>query len=194
MLKGKRIAARLVAMLGGAGLAFSFCVPRASAQGIPAGTYSNANYLNRYICNEQVNSGALGTNQFFAGQAEVFANGSGTFISGTLQAPISSGTGVFIPSNAPPDNFCAFNLNAASSSYVCSSNGVCVDVLSWTPAYTATAATTCSATFGSATFLTSDTFALRGFGARPSGASTRAEVTSDNFLNKGASGSGYCKK
>ena len=198
MLKGKRIAARLVAMLGGAGLAFSFCVPRASAQGIPAGTYSNANYLNRYICNERTDSGmapdsGIARDPAFAVIQEVFANGSGTFTGGTLQAAITNG-GVFVNTNPPSGNFCTFNLNVAGSSYSCGSNGVCVDVLSWTPAYNATAAPTCTNDFGAATFLTSDTFVLRGYGARPSGASVRSEVTSDNFLNKDSSGDGYCKK
>jgi hypothetical protein len=41
MLKRRSVAARLFAVLGGAGLAFSICVPRATARVPP---FSNTNY------------------------------------------------------------------------------------------------------------------------------------------------------
>jgi hypothetical protein len=176
MSKRKWVAAKLFAVLGGVGLAFGICVPRASAQVVPGG-FSNANYLNYYTCNET-------SDEFYTGQMVLEVNGSGTFVSGALQASANAFTGgTFNSSSPPPANFCAYSLVVAGSSYLVSSDGVGVEVLSWAPPSPNTNQGACPGAF-----VMSDTFAMRTNGSRPSGAVVRTEITSDNFMNISASG------
>jgi hypothetical protein len=182
MLKRKWVAAKLFAALGGAVLAFGVWVPRAGAQ--PA--FGNGNYLNRYVCNEAADG------NLFTGLMRLSANGSGTFNSGTMQAPVSNDGGVFDSTMPPTGNFCLFNLNVSGSSYAVDDHGVGVEVLSWTAA--ASNAAECGTPFPTATFTSSDAFVLRVNGFKPSGALVRSEVTSDNFLDQDSAGTGYCVK
>jgi len=182
MLKRKWVAAKLFAVLGGTGLAFGLCVPRASAQVTP-GSFSNANYANRYVCNE------ASDDEFFIALMSRFPNGAGTFTSGTMQAPDSAFTG-FSSALPPPGNFCAYTLDVAGSSYLVSSNGTGVEVLSFTGP--ATNPTGCPDSPG--TFEMSDSFVMRINGAKPSGAVIRTELTSDNLLDQDEPGLGHCLK
>jgi hypothetical protein len=183
MLKRKWVAARLFAVLGGAGLAFGLCVPKANAQAPTPGNFSNANYANRYVCNE------ASDDNFFIALMTLFPNGTGTFTTGTMQAPDSAFT-VFDAGLPPPSNYCAYTLDVAGSSYLVSSNGTGVEVLSWTGP--ATNNVNCPDSPG--TFIMSDTFVMRINGARPSGAVVRTEVTSNNLLDEDEPGLGHCLK
>lgn len=196
MLKRKWVAAKLFAALGGVGLAFGLCVPRASAANtspdpnISPGSFSNANYLNRYICNESADG------NLFTALIRLRPNGSGAFEAGVMQAPISADGGAIVGGNPPNLNFCEFDLNTNGSAYVVGTNGVGVEVLSWTAAATNSAG--CATPYATATFSSSDTFVLRNQ-SRASGASISDEITSDNLLNQGATaatGAGYgsCSK
>jgi len=184
MSKRKWVAAKLFAVLGGAGLAIGICVPRAIAQ-LPTFEFSNANYLNRYTCNE--------TSGKFTGQMVLHVNGAGTYVSGTLEAPLSAFTTITPISVAPAANFCSYTLDVSGSSYLVSEDGIGVEVLSWTAASTNSS---CPASGG--TFIMSDTFVMRTNGLKPSGAVVRTEITSNNFLNQGQTtvdpGYGHCLK
>jgi|SRR5579883_1954703 hypothetical protein len=180
MLKRKWVAAKLFAVLGGAGLAFGLCVPSASAQAPTPGNFSNANYANRYVCN------LASDDDFYTALTTVFPNGGGTFTSGTMEAPVSAFV-AFDPTLPPPANFCAYSLDVAGSSYAVATNGTGVEVLSWSPASTNNPS--CPAGF-----LMSDSFVMRINGAKPSGAVVRTETTSDNLLGEDEPGWGPCLK
>ena len=96
MSKRRWVASKLLAVLGGAGLAIGVCVPRASAQP----PFSNASYANRYVC------GVSSDDDFFTGTMILSPNGTGTYISGTLEAPVSA-LAAFNPALPPTGNFCS---------------------------------------------------------------------------------------
>jgi len=185
MLKRKWVAARLFAALGGAGLAFGLWVPGARSATLPP-PFSNANYLNRYVCNETTNG------HLFTALMRLHPNGAGTFDNGTMFAPVSSDGGVSDTTLPPTANFCTFNLDVAGSSYAVDTHGIGVEVLSWTQSSTNPAE--CASPFPTTSFMSSDAFVMRVQGAKPSGASVRTEVTSDNLLDQGFPGDGYCVK
>ena len=83
MLKRRSVAARLFAVLGGAGLAFSICVPRATARVPP---FSNTNYGGRYICSVSARG------NFFTAIMLLMpsGSGSGTYRGGTLFASVGA--------------------------------------------------------------------------------------------------------
>ena len=180
MSKRRWVGAKLLAVLGGAGLAIGVCVPRASAQP----PFSNANYLARYVCNVTAGS------NFFTGMMKLVPNGAGTYISGTIEAPLSAFT-AFNPALPPPGNFCMYTLNIAGSSYSVDVHGVGIEVLSWTGAITNSLA--CPDGPGG-TFTMSDAIVLRTFDTRASGAVVRTEITSNNLLDTDVAGYGYCLK
>jgi hypothetical protein len=124
MSKRRWVAARLFAVLGGAGLAIGVCAPRALAATPPP--FSNTNYDNRYICN------TTSDGNFFTAVYNVNPNGSGSYTSGTLVTPLNSfGVVPFNPADTPEDNSCSYSLVGPSSSYVVSSNGLTTEVLTW---------------------------------------------------------------
>jgi hypothetical protein len=88
-------------------------------------------------------------------------------------------------------NFCVFNLSTVGSSYSVDQKGVGVEVLSWTNPTTNPPG--CATPFPAATFTTSDRFVMRAE-TKPSGAVIQTVVTSDNFLDQGDPGGGYCLK
>jgi hypothetical protein len=181
MLKRKWVAAKLFAVLGGAGLALGLCVPTASAAAPTPGNFSNANYANRYVCN------LASDDDFYTALTTIFPNGGGTFTSGTMEAPVSAFT-AFTATSPPPANFCLYTLDVAGSSYAVATDGTGVEVLSWT------GASTNNASCPSGTFVMSDSFVMRITGARPSGAVIRTETTSDNLLEEDEPGRGHCIK
>ena len=184
----KWVARRLLAVLGGAGLAFGICVSQASAQLPPP--FSNANWANRYTCTEVLSAGGL----FDTGQMNIFPNGSGTFVSGKLVAPVTDNAiaGAFNDLAPPTGNFCTYALDVAGSSYLINSNGIGVQVLNWSPTVTT------GPCIVPAAYNMSETIVLRTNGVRPSGAVVRAETTSNNFLDESAAppsaGDGRCLK
>src|ERR1700757_4271699 len=98
MLNRRRVGSGLLAVLGGATLALSISVGRASAQPPP---FSNSNYTNRYECN------LTSDDNFFTGIALLFPNGSGTYTSGTLYVADNQFSG-FNPGSPPNQNFCTY--------------------------------------------------------------------------------------
>jgi hypothetical protein len=184
MSKRKWVAAKLFAVLGGAGLAIGICVPRASAQPPP---FSNNSYANRYIC------GVQSDDNFFTGTMEIVPNGSGSYVSGTLEAPVSAFT-AFNPGLPPVMNFCTYLLDVSGSSYLLSPNGLGTEVLSWSPPSPNTNPGACP----TATFIMSNEIVLRAFAATSTERSIVTETTSNNFLGEGLTstnaGHGTCLK
>jgi hypothetical protein len=187
MSKRKWVAAKLFAVLGGAGLATCICLSRASALTIVP-PFSASNYVNRYIC--EVSS----DENFYTGVMSLYPNGAGAYTAGTLNAPISPfGAGLFNPANPPVDNTCSYSLILPESSYVVSANGLTVEVLSWKAAGGNNAA--CPVSPGS--FVMSNEVVLRA-NLNTAGAVQRLQLTSGNLLNQGITfdnpGEGQCFK
>ena len=172
MSNRRRVGSGLLAVLGGATLALGISVRRANA--VPP--FSNANYINRYVCSESATSNTL------TALLRVDPDGNGGYTSGTLQAPV---TLAFTP-GTPSTNFCAYTLQS-SSAYVVTSNGTGLEVLSWVASATNNAA--CPADF-----TMSDAFVMRAEGIRKNGAVIRTSLTTDNLLGGITSGEGYCLK
>lgn len=170
----------LLAVLGGATLALCISVGRASAAPPP---FSNSNYNARYECNW------TSDDNFFTGVALLFPNGSGTYTSGTLWVADNQFSG-FDPTLPPSQNFCTYSLDLSGSSYSIGSNGLGVEVLSWTAKSGNNAA--CPATPG--TFTMSDANAMRTADTRPSGAVVFTQTTSNNFADQDDPGYGPCLK
>lgn len=168
----------LLAVLGGATLALGISVGRASAAPPP---FSNSNYANRYECN------LTSDDNFFTGIAILDPNGSGTYKDGILWVAGNQFSG-FDPGLPPPQNFCVFSLDVAGSSYSIGSNGLGVEVLSWT------GLTSNNAACPGPTFTMSDTNALRTADTRASGAVVFAVTTSNNFADQDDPGYGPCLK
>src|SRR5215467_9034514 len=120
MSQRRWVGSGLLVVLGGATLALSVFVGRASAA-----AFSNSNYANRYECN------LTSDDNFFTGIALLFPNGSGTYTGGTLWVATNQFAG-FNPGLPPPQNFCTYSLDVAGSSYSIGSNGLGVEVLAWT--------------------------------------------------------------
>src|SRR5579872_6629516 len=126
------LASKLLAVLGGAGLAISFCAPRANAQAAPVPPWANANYANRYICNVTSTTSAVpatATRSFFTGIMKLNPNGSGFFQGGTLNVALTPFTGVTPTGNASA-NFCSYTLDA-SSIYTVNQDGTGGESLVW---------------------------------------------------------------
>jgi hypothetical protein len=194
MSKRKWVAAKLFAVLGGAGLAIGLCVPRAGAQPPP---FSNNSYANRYICivtaqKTAVDADAVGADAVNAGVTAVLRlspNGSGSYNDGTLETPIDPFT-AFNPGLPPTSNFCTFVLDIAGSSYLLGPDGLGVEVLSWSPPSPNTNPSACPTT----TFIMSNEIVLRAFAATLTGRSITTEITSNNFLDQDEAGEGECFK
>jgi hypothetical protein len=183
MLNRRRVGSGLLAVLGGATLALSISVGRAASAGPPP--FSNSNYANRYECN------LTSDDNFFTGIALLFPNGSGTYNSGILWVADNQFSG-FDPGLPPPQNFCTYLLDVAGSSYSIGSNGLGVEVLSWTAIATDNAA--CPPAGPGSTFTMSDANALRTADTRSAGAVVFTQTTSNNFADQDDPGYGPCLK
>jgi hypothetical protein len=183
MLKRRSVAARLLAVLGGAGLALSICVPRATARVPP---FSNTNYGGRYICS------VSSRGNFFTAIMLLMpsGSGSGTYRGGTLFASVGAFF-AFDPSAPPKDNFCSYTLDTSpkSSFYVVGSNGLTTEVLTWMAA--AENNTACPATSGS--FIMSQESVLRA-NVDVTGKVKNTSISSGNLLDQDLPGDGYCSK
>lgn len=186
MSKRRWVASKLLAVLGGAVLALAVWVPRASAQLI----FSNSSYANRYVC------GVSAFGNLFPGTMILTPNGTGTYVSGTLEVPVSADGGTFSPTLPPTGNFCQWNLDVAGSSYSVNSKGIGVEVLSWSVPTPNTNNPMCATALSAATptFVMSNTIVLRAYLATPTGRSITTEITSNNFLNLATTGYGTCVK
>lgn len=171
----------LLAVVGGATLALSVSVGKASAASPPP--FSNSNYTARYECN------LTSDDNFFTGIAILNPNGSGTYNSGILWVAGNQFSG-FDGTVPPPQNFCTYSLEVAGSSYSIGSNGIGVEVLSWSGLSSNNAA--CPASPG--TFTMSDSIVFRTADVRPSGAAVFGETTSNNFAGQNDPGYGPCLK
>jgi hypothetical protein len=127
--KNYRLASKLCAVLGGAGLAISLCAPGANAQVPP---FSNANYANRYICNVFFTTSTipvLAKQSYFTGLMRLAPNGKGFFQGGTFEAALTPFTGT-TPTGNPSANFCTYTLDP-SSFYTVNQDGTGGESLIW---------------------------------------------------------------
>jgi len=137
MLKRQGLASKLLAVLGGAGLAIGICAARASAQATIPPPWKVANYANRYICNVESTTSvpmtppAPGVGQnYFTGVMLINPNGRGGYQGGTLLASLTPFTGVAPTGNASV-NFCAYSLSPSLSRYTVNANGIGLEILTW---------------------------------------------------------------
>jgi hypothetical protein len=167
MSKRQGLASKLFAVLGGAGLAISVCAPRANAGAPVPPPWTNANYANRYVCNETSDE------NFVTGVAKINPNGAGGYSAGTLFA---AGDPFFTisTSGTPPSNFCSYSLNTSSSGYAINSHGIGTEVQSWTAASTNNA--DCQPSFVMTT-----TIVIRN-NLTANNTVPRTDFTSDNFM------------
>ena len=196
MSKRLGVVSKLCAVLGGAGLALCFWTPRVSAGASPPPPWANANYANRYVCNESAY--IFIADDHTTGIAEVSPNGKGGYSGGTLTSP---GTPFFDPNTslAAPSNFCQYTLDTTGSTYAINSHGIGTEVQSWT--LTTGQNADCQASFVMAT-----SFVLRN-NVNSNNIVPRTELTTDNFLGVSVPGviiadgetsevpgTGYCLK
>jgi hypothetical protein len=188
MSKRQGLASKLLAVLGGAGLAIGICAARASAQDASKPPpWSNANYANRYICNVS-SDGDLG--QHLTGVMKINPNGAGKYTAGTLNAS-SSPFVPFLPNATPSSNFCSYSLNTASSTYAVASNGIGTESLVWTRS-------TSNSLLCPLGFTMTDKFVIRN-NVTGNNVVPRTDFTSNNFLGQHSTnfrdpGHGYCLK
>jgi hypothetical protein len=196
----QRLASKLLAVLGGAGLAISFCAPRAGAES-PVPPWTNANYANRYICNvtsslEAVPPAGTGIpkQSFLTGIMKLSPNGSGFFQGGTLDVPLVIYTGAAggIPTGNATQNFCTYTLDIGSI-YTVNQDGTGGETLTWdAPTTPVNAACPPSFTMTTSLVLRNN---VTGNNTVP-----RVDMTIDNFLGVQTatltheSGHGYCVK
>jgi hypothetical protein len=196
MSKRQGLASKLLAVLGGAGLAIGICAARASAQASKPPPWSNANFDNRYICNADSHTFNPITNvsKYYTGVMKINPNGTGGYTAGTLNASLSPFF-LFQPSSTPPTNFCSYSLNTAASGYAVAQNGQGLDMLTWT-------ASTANNALCPASFVENDRFVLRN-NVTGNNVVPRTDFTSNNFLGLHSAvaalivedpGSGYCLK
>jgi len=178
MSKRKWVAAKLFAVLGGTCLAIAVCVPRATAVTVPP--FSAANYANRYVCN--LSDDSAGTTAV----ARVSPNGAGAYNSGDLEVALDGAVFAFDPAVPPEDNFCAYTLNPASSSYTVGANGLGTEVQRWkaVPGNNADCP---------GSFVLANEIALR-TNVNAAGKVQNVQLTSGNLADDGEPGYGSCLK
>jgi hypothetical protein len=185
MSKRQGLASKLLAVLGGAGLAISICAARASAQDAPKPPpWSDANFANRYICN------ATSDADHFTGIIKFNPSGTGVYTAGTLNAS-GSPFYAFSTTSVGPSNFCSYSLNTAGSGYTVSSQGIGTDVLLWE-------ASSGNNALCPPSFVEYDRFVIRN-NVTANNTVPRTDFTSDNFLGLHSTtfqdpGHGYCLK
>jgi hypothetical protein len=179
MSKRRWVGSGLLVVLGGATLALSVFVGRASAA-----AFSNASYANRYECN------LTSDDNFFTGIAVLNPNGSGTYVKGMLWVATNQFAG-FNAASPPSQNFCTYALDVSGSGYSIGGNGLGTEVLTWTAVMTDNPA--CPPAGPGSTFTMSDSTVLS-LGKRPSGATLLTQTSSNNFANQDEPGYGPCLK
>jgi hypothetical protein len=187
VLKRRSMAARLFAVLGGAGLALSICVPRATARVPP---FSNHNYSGRYVCGVGSNGNFFTAIMLLMPSGSNSSSGTGIYSGGTLFASVGAFF-AFNPKAPPKDNFCSYTLDTQpkSSFYVVGSNGLTTEVLTWMAAAGNNPA--CPATSGS--FIMSQESVL-GAHLDVTGRVNNTSISSGNLLDQDFPGDGYCSK
>ena len=123
----RSVAARLFAVLVGAGLALSIGVPRATARVPP---FSNHNYAGRYVCSVSSNGNLFTAIMLVTPSGTSSSLGMGIYRGGTLFASVGAFF-AFDPKAPPKDNFCSYTLDnqPISSFYLVGSNGLTSEVL-----------------------------------------------------------------
>ena len=187
MLKRRSVAARLFAVLAGAGLALSICVPRATARVPP---FSNTNYRGRYVCSVSSRGNFFTAIMLLMPSGTGSSSGMGTYRGGTLFASVGAFF-AFNPSVPPKDNFCTYSLDTSpkSSFYVVASTGLTTEVLTWMAAAGNNPA--CPAT--SSSFIMSQESVLRA-NVNKAGEVQDTSISSGNLLDQDLPGDGYCSK
>jgi hypothetical protein len=183
MSKRKWAAAKLFAVLGGAGLAIGICAPRVSIAQPPP--FTAANYANRYECN------VTSDENFYTAVMLLYPNGAGTYTNGTLVAA-GGRFFAFDPAMPPEANTCSYSLILPSSAYVVSANGFTTEVLSWMADAANNAACPVS-TPPLGSFVMSNTTALRA-NVTAAGVVQNEQITSGNLLDFPFPGYGQCLK
>jgi hypothetical protein len=186
------LASKLLAVLGGAGLAISLCAPRVGAES-PVPPWTNANYANRYVCNVTSTTATVpgdAARSFFTGIMRLAPTGSGFFQGGDLEVALTPFTGN-TPTGNPTTNFCTYTLTTGSI-YTVNEDGTGGESLIWTAP--STPITGCPPSFtmtASLVFRNNET---------DNNTAPRVDMTIDNFLGlqlaEGVteSGHGYCVK
>jgi len=192
MSKRQGLASKLLAVLGGAGLAIGICAARASAQATIPPPWTVANYANRYICNVESTTSAptVGGQNYFTGVMLINPNGRGGYQGGSLLASLTPFTGVAPTGNALV-NFCAYSLSPTLSHYSVNTNGIAAEILTW--GLNAGQNASCAPSFS----MTNSTM-LRN-NSTANNVVPRTDFTTDNFLGLHSvtvndPGHGYCLK
>jgi len=198
MSKRQGLASKLLAVLGGAGLAIGICALRASAQEdapVPP-PWTVANYANRYVCNVESTTSVPTTppvpgvgQNYFTGVMLINPNGRGGYQGGTLLASLTPFTGVAPTGNALV-NFCAYSLSPTLSRYSINTNGIGAESQTW--ALNAGQNPSCAPSF-----TMTNSIVLRN-NSTANGVVPRTDFTTDNFLGLHSTGNdpghGYCLK
>jgi hypothetical protein len=169
---------KLIGALGVVGLVMSLGAPRSGAE---VSSFSAAIYSNRYVC-------ALTTDfDFQTAVAKYNPNGAGGYTAGTLIASLNG----FDTDAAGQSGFCQYSLDTTSSFYTIDGHGLGFEKLVWTAA--ASNDTACPDSNPAASFTDLTAIAVRNV-TNANGQIIEAEVSSDNLLDQGEAGHGYCLK
>jgi hypothetical protein len=196
MLGNENRPSKTLVALATIGLLLALWTPRASAQLTGTGPFTTMNFSGRYACLTFTNPFPDGDDggEFNTAVIKYNPNGSGKYTAGTLIA-----NEAFLNTTGTPNDsshFCLYTLDTTKSTYVLTTHGVGSETLTWNGAAANDAVCPCSKTnlCGGNTFFTEQTaFAVRNQ-LNVNGFTTRADQSSINLFNFGASGNGYCVK
>jgi hypothetical protein len=188
MRKRQRQAPKLFALMGGAGLALGICVSSAHAAP-PIPPFTNANYAERYACNLTSFDSTTVPPEFFSAIIKINPDGAGGYTgTGVLKAAATAINGVDFDDTLPPrENFCFYTQDNAGSSYSIGAGGIGTEVLSWI----AVAGNNASCP---GDFVMSNTIVLKAGAMTSDNLATGTQTTSNNLMNDGVAGQGYCSK
>jgi hypothetical protein len=167
---------KLIGALGVVGLVMSLGAPRSGAE---VSSFSSAIYSNRYVC--QLTSDF----DFFTAVQKYNPNGAGGYTAGTLIGALNA----FDTDTVGQSGFCQYTLDTTSSFYTIDGHGLGFEKLVWTAAASNDAA--CPS--GGASFTDLTAIAVRNV-TNINGQIIEAEVASNNLLDQGEAGHGYCLK
>jgi hypothetical protein len=181
MAKRQGVASKLFAVLGGAGLAIGVCTSRATAgPGVPP-PWTNANYANRYVCNDGVDDA------MFTGVEKINPNGGGGYTAGTANASISGvDLDLFNPSLIPTKNFCSYSLDTGHSAYAIDQHGIGVETLSWMAA-------TSNSKSCPGDFVETRSIVIRN-NTTSNNTVPRTDFAGEGFMDDSSPGQGFCLK
>jgi hypothetical protein len=186
MSRKDKAVAKLIASLGVFGLVIGFCAPRVNAGvGVPAGSFTAANYSGRYACVESagpaIANAAGGQGEFASAVIKLKPNGSGGYNNASI---LSANDSAFGGSGTA---FCVYTLQPGSI-YTISGDGTGFEKLIWGASSSNEAI--CPAPGG---FIDMHAIALRNL-LNINNVTVDAEFSSVNFLGQTSAGHGYCLK